>query len=175
MSELIARDIMTRNVIRVHDDWDLSELAATFTQHMITGAPVIDHERRLVGVVSTTDLARHKSGRAVRDATPHEFYIQGGETLSEGSHGFFVEEGGELTVRDIMTPMIFSVPLNATLSEMAETMVSGRVHRLIVTEGKEVVGIVTTLDMLKTLRQPAGARGDAEPSGRALQHDSDRS
>lgn len=169
MSELMARDIMTRTVIRVHDDWDLSELAATFTQHMITGAPVIDRERRLVGVVSTTDLARHKSGHAVRDAKPHEFYIQGGEPLSEGAQGFFVEEGGELKVRDIMTPMIFSVPLNATLSEMAETMVSGRVHRLIVTEGKEVVGIVTTLDMLETLREPRALHDDVETQGRPHQ------
>jgi CBS-domain-containing membrane protein len=173
MSELIARDIMTRNVIRVHDDWDLSELSATFTQHMITGAPVIDRERRLVGVVSTTDLARHKNGRAVRDATPHEFYVEGGESLSEGAHGYFVEEGGELKVRDIMTPTIFSVPLNASLSEMAVTLVNGRVHRLLVTEGKEVVGIVTTLDMLETLRQPvASARDDVERKGRTLQ-DSD--
>ena len=54
-----------------------------------------------------------------------------------------------------MTPMVFSVSVNASLAEMADIMIGGRVHRLIVTEGNEVVGIVTTLDMLKTLREQA--------------------
>lgn len=163
MSERTARDIMTPDVIRVHDDWTLSELAATFTEHMITGAPVIDHARRLVGVVSTTDLARHRTIRAVRDMVPHDFYVRGWERLSDDAHGFFVEEDSEVKVRDIMTPMIFSISANASLAEMADTMIRGRVHRLIVTEGHEVVGIVTTLDMLKAFREPA--RGANEEAG----------
>jgi CBS domain-containing protein len=35
---------------------------------------------------------------------------------------------------------------------MADTMVGGSVHRLIVTDGDRVVGIVTTLDLLRGLR-----------------------
>lgn len=155
MNELTARDIMTKNVVCVHDDWMLSELAATFTEHMITGAPVIDGARRFVGVVSTTDLARQGAARSVRETVPHDYYVRGWEQLSEHAHGFFVEEDSELKVREIMTPMIFSVSANTSLAEMADTMIGGRVHRLIVTEGSEIVGIVTTLDMLKALRDHA--------------------
>lgn len=153
MSELKARDIMSPNVIRVHEEWSLSELSAAFTEHMITGAPVIDDTEKLVGVVSTTDLARQGNSRSVRETVAHDFYLRGWEQLSEDTRGFIVEEDSELRVRDIMTPMIFSVSLDASLEEMADTMIGGRVHRLLVTDGDEVAGIVTTLDMLKAFRE----------------------
>lgn len=165
MSGLTARDIMTRNVIRVYDDWTLSELAATFNEHMITGAPVIDEGQQLVGVVSTTDLARHGNNHTVRETVPHDFYIRAWEQVSDDARGFYVEEDSGLKVRDIMTPMIFSVSIDASLLEMADTMVGGRVHRLIVTDGKEVVGIVTTLDMIKAFRDET--RGTPERVGGA--------
>lgn len=153
MSELKARDIMSPKVITVRDDWTLSELAAAFTDHMITGAPVVDETGKLIGVVSTTDLARQGNSRAVRETVPFDFYLRGWEELSEDTRGFHVEEDSELRVRDIMTPVIFSVSIDASLEEMADTMISGRVHRLLVTEGKDVAGIVTTLDMLKAFRE----------------------
>ena len=159
MKTLTARDIMTREVIRVHDDWPLSELAATFAEHMITGAPVIDGARRLVGVVSTTDLARQRTNRAVREAVPHDYYVRGWQELNEDARGFYVEEESELKVRDIMTPMIFSVSIDASLEEMADTMIGGRIHRLIVTDKNEVAGIVTTLDMLKAFREQSQSAG----------------
>jgi predicted transcriptional regulator len=153
MSALTAKDIMTQDVIRVQDDWSLSELAAVFTDRMITGAPVVDDTGRLIGVVSTTDLARQGNHRSVRETVPHDFYLRGWEQLSEDTRGFQVEEDSELKVRDIMTPMIFSVELDSSLEEMADTMIGGRVHRLIVTNGDEVSGIVTSLDMLKAFRE----------------------
>jgi CBS-domain-containing membrane protein len=153
MSGLTAKDIMTRDVIRVHQDWSLTELAAAFTDHMITGAPVVDDTKRLVGVVSTTDLARQGNNRSVRATVPPDFYVRGWDLVGDDARGFSVDEDSELRVRDIMTPMIFSVSLDASLEEMADTMIGGRVHRLIVTNGDEVMGIVTTLDMLKALRE----------------------
>lgn len=152
MNGLTAKDIMTPDVIRVHDDWTLSELANAFTDHMISGAPVVDDTNKLVGVVSTTDLARQGTSRAVRETVPHDFYVRAWDLVSDDPHGFSIQEESELKVRDIMTPMIFSVSGDAGLDEMADTMIGGRVHRLLVTEGDEVVGIVTTLDMLKALR-----------------------
>ena len=157
MNGLTAKDIMTEEVIRVHDDWTLTELAAAFTDHMISGAPVVDDTKKLVGVVSTTDLARQGTNRAMRETVPHDFYVRAWDVVSDDPRGFSVEEESELKVRDIMTPMIFSVSVDSSLEEMADTMIGGRVHRLIVTNGDEVVGIVTTLDMLKALREQSRA------------------
>ena len=154
VTELIARDVMTRNVITVRDDATLSELVATLTEHMITGAPVVDENGKLVGVVSTTDIALTSAKRTsnVRTDRPPDFYLRGWEQIENEFRSFSIEEDAGQVVRDIMTPVIFSVSENARFVEMADTMVGGRVHRLIVTDSDGVVGIVTTLDLLRGLR-----------------------
>ena len=140
---------MTRNIITVRDDASLSELVATLTEHMITGAPVVDENEKLVGVVSTTDVALHSTKRtsSVRRDRPPDFYL-----IEDEFRSFSIEEDSGQVVRDIMTPVIFSVSENARFVEMADTMVGGRVHRLIVTDGDRVIGIVTTLDLLRGMR-----------------------
>ena len=55
-------------------------------------------------------------------------------------------------VRDIMTPMIFSVGEDTSVQEVAETMVKGRIHRVFVTRDNRLTGIVTALDMMKVIR-----------------------
>jgi CBS domain-containing protein len=55
-------------------------------------------------------------------------------------------------VRDIMTPMIFSVSEDTSVQEVAETMLKGRIHRVFVTRDNKLAGIVTALDMLKVIR-----------------------
>lgn len=159
MTELTAKDVMTRNVITVPDDASLSELVGVLTESMITGAPVVDGDGKLVGVVSTTDVARSGGRRStnIRRDNPPDFYLHGWESIEDEVRSFSVEEESDQMVRDIMTPVIFSVSENATFSEMADTMVGGRVHRLIVTKDGQVVGIVTTLDLLRGLRAQAHA------------------
>ncbi|MFQ5675045.1 MAG: CBS domain-containing protein [bacterium] len=54
-----------------------------------------------------------------------------------------------------MTPLIFKVAETEPISSMADTMIGGRIHRLLVTRDDQVVGIVTTLDILKVVRDRA--------------------
>lgn len=160
MDQLTAKDVMTRKVITIQDDAPLSELVSILSEHMITGVPVVDATGSLVGVVSATDVARTSVKRtsSVRREVPPSFYIGGEELYGEEIRSYLVEEENDQSVRDIMTPVIFSVSENASFGEMADTMIGGRVHRLIVTDGKGVVGIVTTLDLLKGLRDRTAAR-----------------
>jgi CBS domain-containing protein len=46
----------------------------------------------------------------------------------------------------------------ATVGEVADVMINGRIHRVIVTRDDRVVGIVTTLDLLRALRDQEGQR-----------------
>ncbi len=55
------------------------------------------------------------------------------------------------TARDVMTPAVQQVPASASVAEVARLMVEQHVHRLVVTEGKEPVGIVTSMDLLKLI------------------------
>ncbi len=57
-----------------------------------------------------------------------------------------------MTVRDIMTPTIFRVDENATVQQVAGTMIRGRIHRVFVTQEEKGVGIISAADMLRVIR-----------------------
>jgi predicted transcriptional regulator len=156
MKYLTAKDVMNSNVISVPADWTIEELSQFLIDKAITGAPVKNEDGKLVGVVSLTDIVRHDSLAEVdlRADEPHDYYMHGWEDrLSpEDLTSFHIEDKPQALVRNIMTPMIFKVDENTSLPEVADTMIGGRVHRLLVTRGGKVVGIVTTLDLLKVIR-----------------------
>ena len=64
----------------------------------------------------------------------------------------YVEERA-VTVRDVMTPAIHQVPVTASVAEVARIMVEQHIHRLVVTQGKEPVGIITSMDLLKMVAE----------------------
>src|SRR3990170_2044234 len=64
----------------------------------------------------------------------------------------YVEERA-VTVRDVMTPVIHQVSVTASVAEAARLMVDQHIHRLVVTQGKEPVGIITSLDLLKMVAE----------------------
>lgn len=150
---LTAGDLMTRDILRVHASWPLARLVDFFSEHAISGAPVVSDEGRLIGVVSLTDVARSSTvagrpRRTPRSADAHDFYMYGPAfTHSEPPRNV----KPELTVRDIMTPMIFDVSVKATAAEIAETMLRGRIHRVFVTEEGMVIGVISALDMLRAV------------------------
>jgi CBS domain-containing protein len=60
-----------------------------------------------------------------------------------------------MRVRDIMTPAIYSVDAETAIPEVAETLINSHIHRLLVTSGERVVGIITSSDLLGLLvREP---------------------
>lgn len=148
-----AADVMNQDVLMVREDMTLSELADFLAEHEITGAPVVDEKGKPVGVVSVTDIAAAHTGveRAGRERH-HEYFAHGweGRFAAEEMRGFRVEDDERL-VTDIMTPTVFSVPEDTPVSRIAKTMIAGRIHRLLVTRRDKIVGIVTSLDLLRLL------------------------
>jgi CBS domain-containing protein len=155
MRLIVARDLMTPQVLSVNESQRLSEVAAFLTDHQISGAAVRDETGSYVGVVSATDVAAAAATggeRLTKDRTRPDFYVRGWEeTLAEEElSGIHLEEDG-LRVRDIMTPKIFSIPADAPVSEVARMLLEGHLHRLLVTEDDELVGVISTSDLLGLL------------------------
>jgi len=149
---LTAGDLMTGDILLVRPEWSLTTLTAFLADHSISGAPVVATDGRLVGVVSLTDVARSSAGRA-KGASKHEQYTDGPAFVFAPTRR---ETGAKrprphVTVNDIMTPMVFDVPASATVPEIADAMVRGRIHRVFVTEGGMVIGIISALDLLRVL------------------------
>ena len=156
MKQMTAKDVMNPHVLSVPADWTIEELGQFLIDKAITGAPVTDENGTFIGVVSLTDIVRQESFTELRMHAdePHDYYLHGWENrLSpEDISSFHVEEKPQITVREIMTPMIFKVDEKTSIKEIADTMIDGRIHRLLVTREGKIIGIVTTMDLLKVIR-----------------------
>jgi CBS domain-containing protein len=153
---LTAKDVMTTHVLAVRADWPISQLADFLVEHSISGAPVVSEGGRLVGVVSMTDIVRYESMPVnnPKPAGPHSYYLQSLELqyAEEEVSSFRIGGDSPTAIEDIMTPVLFKVTEDTPLPKIADTMIKGRIHRLLVTRGEEIVGIVSALDVLKVIR-----------------------
>jgi len=154
--EITVSDVMCSTVLAAEADWSLDMLAEFLVDNSISGAPVTDAGGELVGVVSMTDIVRQNS---VTDSAPgtdtaHDVYLYELERhmSREEIKVFHTQYESPTQVRDIMTPMIFRVSEEDRIQEVAETMLKGRIHRVFVTRGNTLIGIVTALDMLQVIR-----------------------
>lgn len=159
MKALTAKDVMNPSVLTVSEEMTLRQLAEILTDRQISGAPVLNEEGKLVGVVSLTDIALHASeqGTLSPDRSDSSYDVRSWDEQLDPRelHGFHIEDEGPV-VRQVMTPAVYTVPEETPVSDLARTMISGRLHRLLVTRGDRVVGIVTSLDLLRVLIEPAG-------------------
>lgn len=160
-NETTVSRIMQRDVLSVGENWSVYRLSEFLTDKQISGAPVTSETGDLVGVVSLTDIVRHNSmpeSQSQEQHYTHEYYLHTLEcqVAQEETTAYHVEAESKTRVRDIMTPMIFEVRENASIEQVADIMVKGRIHRLFVTGDKGLVGVVTSLDMVKMLSSTFG-------------------
>ncbi len=149
-----AEQIMCQKVITVPQDWPIDQLARFFTDKSISGAPVVDNNGHLIGVVSLSDIVRQTgSGLVDRSHRDDDFYnaMTDASISPEEQRAFHESIDESVLVSDIMTPMIFEVAPNTPLIQVAEAMVKGRIHRVMVTEGRQLKGIISVLDLLKVM------------------------
>jgi len=75
-----VRDIMSQEVKYCYDDAETEEVLDNMAEIQVRRMPVVDHDKRLVGIVSIGDLAKeeeHEAGRALGDiARPSGLHSQ---------------------------------------------------------------------------------------------------
>jgi CBS domain-containing protein len=159
VNSVTAKDLMVREVAVVYAGWSLDQVAEFFSNKQISGAPVLSEDEKVIGVVSVTDIIRnsHLSATVMQlfDRGP-EYYNY--ENALENSYAREEIEALKVTteplatVRDIMTPTLYQVSEDTPLKEVADIMIRGRIHRVIVMHDQQLVGILTALDMLTIIR-----------------------
>lgn len=156
MEKLTAKEIMNREVLTVNTELSLQGLAEFLLQNSISGAPVTSGNGKLVGVVSITDIFRHETllEKGVPLNNRHDFYLHTVQDRFSHQDLDSLHLGDEslVTVEDIMTSAILEVGEKEPVQQIADTMIKNRIHRMIVTREKEPIGIISTTDMLKVIR-----------------------
>ena len=149
-----VKDLMNPDIMTVADDMTTDALARYLTEREISGAPVVDSQGHIIGVVSMTDIGRNMAEPSDPESPRStDFYRDVAADLTLEDLGQRYVEERAVTVRDVMTPMIHQVPVTASAAEAARVMIAQHIHRLVVTEGKEPVGIITSLDLLKVVAE----------------------
>ncbi|MDX1501459.1 MAG: CBS domain-containing protein [Thermoanaerobaculia bacterium] len=154
MRRLCASDVMNPEVLTVRERMAVQDLAEFLIDNEISGAPVVDDEGRLVGVVSMVDIVAAASeavGFATDDRRP-DFYLRDlADSFSEEEIKDLQIEQETSRVGDIMTPSIYSVSEDTSVSEVASMMLRAHLHRVLVTREEALVGIISTSDLLGLL------------------------
>ena len=142
---LKAEGIMVAEPVCVVPSTTIRELARVFEENEISGAPVVDPQGHLVGIVSKTDLIRRCS-EGTLDVPPAYLF----EAMSEQS-GEEYEHTPEplICVQDFMTEEPVTVTAETPAGEIARLMFEGRIHRIVVIDTQRFpIGIITSMDML---------------------------
>jgi CBS domain-containing protein len=151
-----AQELMMPNPISLPEDATVKEALALLTDRGFNAAPVIDEAGRPVGVLSRTDLLVHDRERMRQAAGVPEYYHQADLTTGGGEPlrgGFQVENVDRTRVRDLMTPVVFSVAPHTPAREVVAEMLALKVHQLYVVDDNTVLlGVISTLDVLRHLR-----------------------
>ena len=146
---ITAQDIMSRELITLTPEMDFSSAAKILLENNINGAPVVDEQGRLVGILCQSDLvAQQKKMPVPTLLTVLDSFISLGSTKQMEKE---VRKIAALTVDEAMTPDPVTVRADTAIDTIAALMVDSGFHTLPVLDGDMLVGIVGKADMLRTL------------------------
>lgn len=149
---MLAKDIMTKEVITVHKDDKIDSVIKLLLEKDISGAPVVDDDGVLLGIVSEGDLI-YKSKKF---HFPLYFTILDSYIFLE-KPGMIEEQVSKMTaykVESMMTKVVFSAKENDTVEEIATIMNEKNVNRVpVLDDQRKVVGIVTRKDIIKSYQK----------------------
>ncbi|MBA4370231.1 MAG: hypothetical protein C0418_01460 [Coriobacteriaceae bacterium] len=149
MAELTARDIMTPDPVTVSPDLSVKEAAKLMVEKRVGALPVMDGGR-LTGLVTEGDLIMQD----VRVEFPTYLHLLDGFIFYPPSMSEFeteLKKAVGATVRDVMTADPVTVPVDATMEDVATLLVQREVSRLPVMDGEALVGIVSKSDIVRAI------------------------
>jgi CBS domain-containing protein len=146
---MIARDVMTRDVVSVTPDTPVRKIASLLVKHGIGAVPVIDGSGAPIGIVSESDLIR--PDRAAREAWRQSWL----EILAEGeplAPDLFAWLGSQNhNARAVMCAPVITVSEETNLREIAEILTTRRIRRVPVVTDNRIVGIISSADLVRAL------------------------
>jgi CBS domain-containing protein len=158
-SGLTASDVMVSEVITVRPETSIEEVSELFQIHNIHGAPVVDSDGLLVGIVTEDDVM--VGGMGFSDEELDSLEDEDGEEADKevataAAAEPAVEPAGEgdlmdetRRVEEIMTPRPITAEEHTPVEELCRLMWKLKIHRIpIVNEGR-VRGIVSTIDICR--------------------------
>ncbi len=122
----VVKDYMARTLVTFKPETDVLDAVHTLVQHRIAGAPVVDDEGSLLGMLSEFDCMK--------------------VALNAGYHGIW---GGP--VRDFMSDGVETVDADMSIVDLAQVFIDKKFRRFPVMQGTRLVGQISRRDVLRAL------------------------
>jgi CBS domain-containing protein len=128
---MLVKEIMANLVVTVAPDDLLEDVLEYLIRERFHGAPVMDDQGELVGIISQQDIFFGQMTRT-------------DQTTDKTNH---------LSIKDIMSHPAVTTTEDTEIKKVCEVMTRLRIHRLPVVRGKVVVGIISSLDVCKAISE----------------------
>lgn len=140
-----AKDIMSKNVVTISPKATVEELARLLIKHKISGVPVVDNAKNLIGIVTENDLINQNKRLHIPTIIRlfDAFIVFGSGRMQEE-----IKKMTASKVDEICTKKVVSITEETSLEEVATIMSEKNIHLLPVVIDSVVVGIVGKADVV---------------------------
>ena len=138
---MLVKDRMTSDPVTVTPDTSFPEALRIIKERGIRHLPVVDEQRKLIGVVARTDLLHASPSMAVPSNVFEMSYLL-----------------ANLHLREVMSSPPITVLEDAPLEEAARVMVEKKIGCLPVMRDETLVGMITEADIFETFVEVLGGR-----------------
>ena len=123
---MYIHEIMSKNVIKVNHDISALEISKMMVKRGVSSVGIIDNANKIIGIVTEKDLIREVCAKNI---------------LAD-----------KLTAAKMMSSPLITISKNSTINNAAKLMVEKKIKHLAIYENNDIIGIVTTSDLINFLR-----------------------
>lgn len=153
---MLVKEVMSVDVITVTPDETLSQLVAKLLKSNCHLLPVVDEERRVVGVINFKDIMKlfisHNPALERLLKSSHDYRFEEEDILDMDLD----PEMGNIKVGDLMNKNVVSVDESMTIAEVRNSMKMHNLVRMPVISGDKLAGFVTLFDIIVALFRKKG-------------------
>ena len=148
---LTVADIMTSNVVSIKGTTTVREMAGIFDTMRFGSLPVVDDAGNLTGIVTASDLV--EQDRPLHIPTVISLFdwiipLEGEGSLQRDLDKITAQTASELAATEVIT-----VSPTEAVSSAADIMSRKKLHALPVVDGKKLVGMVSRIDIIRSMNR----------------------
>lgn len=146
---LKVKDIMTKDVVTVTKETTVMELAKIFAERHLSSLPVVDQNGDLIGIVTETDLVEQDKNLHIPTVISIFDWV-----IYLESDKKFEKELKKMTGRavgDIYSSDVITVSADSSIADVADLLSSRKINALPVVDGKKLTGIVSRIDLIRSM------------------------
>ena len=119
-------EIMSKNVVKVNHEISALEISKIMVKRRVSSVSIIDNENKIIGIVTEKDLIREVCAKNILANT--------------------------LTAAKVMSSPLITISKNSSINDATKLMVEKKIKHLAIYENNDIIGIVTTSDLINFLR-----------------------